>query len=165
MLFTSHTSMTGPFDNANIEVMSFKDNRRKTLQRGGTCGRYVPSGHLVYVNKGTLFAVPFDVDKLEVLGTPFPVLNDVATDNGGAAHFDFSQAGTLIYRSGLARSGLVTLQWLDSGGKTQPLPAKPGYLQTAAPLARWQASCFDDRPPGMTRTSGPTIGSGMRCRA
>ncbi len=126
MLFTSHTSMTGPFDNANIEVMSFKDNRRKTLLGGGTYGRYVPSGHLVYVNKGTLFAVPFDPDGLELLGAPFPVLNDVATDSGGAAHFDFSQMGTLVYRSGLAGGGLVTLQWLDSGGKTQPFPAKPG---------------------------------------
>ena len=41
--------------------MSLTDRRRKTLQRGGTFGRYLPSGHLAYVNRGTLFAVPFDL--------------------------------------------------------------------------------------------------------
>ena len=37
---------------------------RKTVHNGGAYARYVPSGHLVYVNKGTLFAVPFDPDRL-----------------------------------------------------------------------------------------------------
>jgi len=128
VLFTAHTS-TGGFDRANIEVMSFKDHRRKTLQRGGTYSRYLPSGHLVYINKGTLFAVPFDLDKLEVRGTPSPVLEEVASSTRyGSAQFDFSQGGTLVYRSGGAAGGLVTLQWLDGTGKTQPLPAKPGLF-------------------------------------
>jgi len=63
VLFTSHASTSG-FDGANIEGMSLADHRRKILERGGTFGRYLPSsngaGYLVYLNKGTLFAVPFD---------------------------------------------------------------------------------------------------------
>ena len=43
----------------------------------------------------------------------------------GSAQFDFSQTGTLIYRSGGAGGGLFTVQWLDAAGKTQPLLAKP----------------------------------------
>ena len=35
---------------------------RKIVQRGGYYGRYLPSGHLVYIHDGTLFAAPFDVD-------------------------------------------------------------------------------------------------------
>jgi hypothetical protein len=61
VLFTSHTAITG-FDGANIEVITSADHHRKTLQRGGTFGRYLPAsngnGYLVYINKGTLFAVP-----------------------------------------------------------------------------------------------------------
>jgi len=76
VLFTSHTSVAG-FDAANIEVQSLADHRRKTLQRGATYGRYLPSGHLIYVNQGALFAVPFDLDRLEVHGTPTPVLQQV----------------------------------------------------------------------------------------
>ena len=95
--------------------------------RGGTFGRYLPSGHLVYVNRGTLFAVPFDVDRLEVHGTPAPVLDQVNYNAAkGSAQLDFSQTGTLIYRSGEAGGGLLTVAWLDGAGKTQPLLAKPG---------------------------------------
>ncbi len=129
VLFTTHTSISG-FDGANIEVMSLRDRRRKTLQRGGTFGRYFPgpngTGHLVYVNKGTLFAVPFDPEALEARGTPLPVAQEVSYFNSiGSAQFDFSQDGTLVYRGGGA-GGLATLQWLESDGRLQPLPAKPG---------------------------------------
>ena len=126
LLFTTNPTV-GEFDDANIEVMSLVDHRRKTLVRGGTFGRYLPSGHLVYVNRGTLFAVPFDVDRLEIHGTPAPVLDQIDYNAvQGSAQFDFSQAGTLIYRSGGAGGGLLTVAWLDGAGKTQPLLAKPG---------------------------------------
>lgn len=124
VLFTS-SATTAAFDNATIEVMSLSDRRRKTLVRGGTFGRYLPTGHLIYVNRGTLFAIPFDLDRLEVHGTPIPVLSDVTTSGlGGSAAIDFSQTGTLIYRSGTG-VGDVTVEWLDPA-KEQPLLAKPG---------------------------------------
>ena len=49
---------------------------------GGTSARYLPTsngtGHLVYTNRGTLFAIPFDPDRLETRGTAVPILDDVA---------------------------------------------------------------------------------------
>jgi hypothetical protein len=109
VLFTAHSTLNG-FDEANIEVMSLADHRRKTLVRGGTFGRYLPSGHLVYINKGTLFAAPFDLDTLAVRGTPSPVLDQVAySPRFGSAQFDFSRSGTLVYESGgAAGGGLLT---------------------------------------------------------
>jgi eukaryotic-like serine/threonine-protein kinase len=129
LLFTTNTT-GGGWDGGNIEVLTFADHRRKTLQRGGTYGRYLPSGHLTYINNGTLFAVPFDLDTLAVHGTPSPVLEQVAYAPGnGLAQFDFSRNGTLVYRSGGGAGGL-TVQWLDGAGKTQPLLAKPGAYVT-----------------------------------
>jgi serine/threonine protein kinase len=126
VLFTAHTALVG-FDGATIELMSSVDHRRKTPVRGGMYGRYLPSGHLVYVNRGTLFAVPFDVDRLEVHGTPAPVLDQIGYSTGtGSAQLDFSQTGMLIYRSGGAGAGLPIVAWLDGAGKAQPLLAKPG---------------------------------------
>ena len=125
----------GFYDGSSIEVLSLGDHRRKTLQRGGTFGRYVATsrgaGHLVYFNKGTLFAVPFDLVTLTVRGTPVPLLQDVAYDDAhGSAQFDVSSSGTLVYRSGGALTGgQLTVQWLDSAGKTQPLLARPGMYQ------------------------------------
>ena len=43
---------------------------RKVVQKGGSYGRYVPSGHLVYVSKGALFAVPFDLAASRSPGRP-----------------------------------------------------------------------------------------------
>jgi serine/threonine-protein kinase len=125
VLFTAHTQLVGS-DDASIEVMSLVDRRKKTLLRGGTCGRYVPSGHLLYVNRGTLWAVPFDLSVLEVRGVPTPVLNQVAYNVYGDAEFEASRTGTLVYRSGGMRSGLFTVQWLESNGKTRALVPKPG---------------------------------------
>jgi Tol biopolymer transport system component len=133
VLFTAHTASAG-FDGANIEVMSLADHRRKTLVRGGTYGRYLATskgaGYLVYVNRGTVFAVPFDLDALAVRGTPSPLLEQVAySTTSGSAQLDFSRSGTLVYRNGGAGGGFVTVQWLDAAGKTQPLLAKPGFYQ------------------------------------
>ena len=66
VLFTAYTGITGY--KANIDVMSLQDRRRKTLQRGSTWAGYLPSGHLVYMNNGTLFAAAVDPDRWEVRG-------------------------------------------------------------------------------------------------
>jgi DNA-binding winged helix-turn-helix (wHTH) protein/Tol biopolymer transport system component len=129
VLFTAYPSVTGS-DGANIEVLSFKEGRPKMLVRGGTFGRYVPSGHLIYINKGTLFASAFDLKRLEVRGMPTPVLEDVAYSAAwGSGLIDFTQTGTLVYRSSKVPGGLVTVQWLDDSGNTRPLLPVPGnYL-------------------------------------
>ena len=129
VLFTASRA-SGGYDNANIEAMSYPGGARKTLLRGGTFGRYLPAangaGHLVYVNKGTLFAVALDPDSLEISGTPVPVLPEVSSSPiTGTAQFDFSKDGTLVYRGGID-AGMVMLQWIDAEGKAQSLPAKPG---------------------------------------
>jgi serine/threonine-protein kinase len=120
---TTRTSNT-----ANIEVYTFADRRRKTLVRGGTCPRYLPSGHLVYTSKGTLFAIAFDVTRLETSGTPVVLLDDVAYEaQYGDTDVDFSETGTLVYRrgSGGGESGIRTMQWVDSAGQRETLRAKP----------------------------------------
>jgi serine/threonine-protein kinase len=89
---------TGGYEEANIEAVSLKTGQAKTLLRGGYFGRYLPSGHLIYVHQGSLLAVPFDVGRLETRGAPVPILNDVAGGEGnGAGELDFSQTGTLVY--------------------------------------------------------------------
>ena len=129
VLFT-RSSVVGWYENANIEVLSLSTGQRKVVQSGGYGGRYLPSGHLVYAHRGTLFTVPFDLAHLEVRGTPVPVLDDVAgIADRGAARFDFARNGTFVYLSGKSEVVLSPIVWLDSGGKTQPLlPAESRYF-------------------------------------
>ncbi len=132
MLFTAENSRVG-FDDASIDVVTLADHRRKTLQRGGTYGRYLAApggkGYLVYVNRGTLFAVPFDPEKLETSGSPRPVLQQISySAMVGSAKLSFSRTGTLVYRSHDIDASRVLIQWLDADGKTQPLLDKPGLF-------------------------------------
>jgi serine/threonine-protein kinase len=115
-------------DNYNVEVVSIADRTRKTLARGVGSPRYLSSGHLVYTRKATMFAVPFDLERMEVRGTAVPVLDDIAYDSiSSGAQYDVSRAGTLVYRQHAGSS--ATLQWLDATGKQEALVAKPGpYL-------------------------------------
>ena len=129
VLFTSNSTYAN-FDEANISALSLTDHKSKVvLKRAGVYPRYLQSGHLIYVTKGTLFAIPFDLSSLEVRGRAVPVVEDVSNDTRyGFSRVDFSTNGTLLYRKGRTQ-GLGALHWMDSAGKTEPLEAEPGiYL-------------------------------------
>jgi serine/threonine protein kinase/Tol biopolymer transport system component len=132
VLFTAENSTIG-FDDAKIEVVMLADHRRKTLQNGGTYGRYLAAsggkGYLTYVSRGTLFAIRFDPEKLETSGSPIPVLQQVSySAMFGSAKLSFSRTGTLVYRSREIDASRVVIQWLNAEGKTQPLLDKPGLF-------------------------------------
>ncbi len=120
-------------DKTNIEVLSLGDHRRKILVQGATSARYLAtsnkSGYLVYANRSTLFAVPFDLERLEMRGTPVRVLEDVGFYlPTGESQFDVSSTGTMVYRksSGGPTDRLNPIQWVDATGKKKPLVSKPG---------------------------------------
>jgi len=131
ILFVADTALDE--DKLTIEVLTLADHRRKIVARGGASPRYLATsggvGHLVYVNKATLFAIPFDLDKLETRGTAVPVLEDVAyLSQLGTGQFAFSRTGTMVYRrsNGGASAIMATLHWVDPTGKKEALLAKPG---------------------------------------
>ncbi|HEY4362905.1 MAG TPA: protein kinase [Bryobacteraceae bacterium] len=116
-------------DKDTIEVVTLSDRRRKVVVRGGITPHYLPSGHLIYNNKSTLFAVPFDLDKLETRGNAVPILDDMRVHGPtSAGQYDVSRNGTLVYRKrrGGVAGNLMTIQWVDAAGKRDPLLVKPG---------------------------------------
>jgi dipeptidyl aminopeptidase/acylaminoacyl peptidase len=130
VLFVAYATPGGA-DNATVEAVTLADHHRKILVRGGTSARYLPSGHLVYVSKGSLFAIPFDLGRLETHGTPTPVLDDVDYERatGMAMALDFSREGTLVYRPGNSGDGaLMTVQWLDATGRKEALQGPSGVV-------------------------------------
>jgi Tol biopolymer transport system component len=128
VLFTSNTGAAGAsFEDAEIVVYSMASGQRKTVQRGGFYARYLPSGHMVYMHEGTLFAVPFDLQRLEVNGQPTPILEGVVANPGtGGAQFSFSETGNLVYIPGGGGFQNVSIYWMDREGKFTPLRETPG---------------------------------------
>jgi serine/threonine-protein kinase len=74
-----------------------------------------------------MFAVPFDLQRLEVTGQPAPVLEDVVFGpaNGGA-QFSVSNTGNLVYVPGSSVRQNVAIYWMDREGKFTPLRETPG---------------------------------------
>ena len=120
LIFTIGTGES--FDDARIVVQSLDTGERKVVIDGGTFGRYLPTGHLVYARAGALFAVPFDLSRLEKKGTPVPVVEGVKVDSrSGAANFGFSNAGSLLYLSGKSDANDEELVWVDRRGQARRL--------------------------------------------
>ena len=64
-------------------------------------GRYVPSGHIVYMQDSSLLAVPFDRQRLEILGPAGRVMDGVKSESSrGSAQLAASEAGTFAYLPG-----------------------------------------------------------------
>jgi hypothetical protein len=84
------------------------------VYRGGTYGRYISTGHLLFVNKDTIFAAPFDIKSLEVSGSPAPIVQEVSySQTEGSAQFAVADNGTLVYRGGRGGAAVTAALWVD----------------------------------------------------
>jgi serine/threonine protein kinase/Tol biopolymer transport system component len=107
-----------------VAVHSLGTGQRKTLAAAGTSPRYVPPGYLVYAQAGSLMAVPFDAKRLEVTGTPVPVVEGVLQSlANGFAQYDVSIDGVLVYVSGGVQGINRKMVWVDRNGTEQPTDA------------------------------------------
>jgi serine/threonine-protein kinase len=126
VLFTV-SAAPSEFDDATLEVLTVASGERKVVYRGGSYGRYSPTGHLIFVKDDTLFAVRLDLDRLEVEGTPVPVLQDLAVGpTEGAAQFDFSAGGMLAYVDAEHQIPTFPIVSVDRQGRTETLWADEG---------------------------------------
>jgi serine/threonine-protein kinase len=123
-------------------------------ETAGGSARYVSSGHLVYQNGETAFAVRFDSERGLTIGKAVPVIGDVSPGAG----FTISPNGTLAYipaTVGGVRTGVIVLA--DRGGSAsrvsggeplQMIVTGTGALRFAPDNKRFVASL--DRQPRLT---------------
>jgi serine/threonine-protein kinase len=123
LLLTVLDEQSGP---SRIEAVRLDGSGRAVVASSGAYAKYSPSGHVLYVDRGTLFAVEFDIDTFKVKGPPRPVIRDVSyREPFWYAHFDIAADGTLVY----LRSSLSRIEWLDGGDLRRTLLEEPGrYL-------------------------------------
>jgi serine/threonine-protein kinase len=107
-----------------LRVLDTETGVSEELHRGGNFPRYSTSGHLLYWSGGTIYAAPFDVSTRKMTAMPVPVVQDVAGNREGGAHFDVAGDGTLIYMKGGANDvseARNTLEWMDREGRVTPM--------------------------------------------
>ena len=100
----------------------------RPLLQSGFGARYVPSsdganGQVLFVRQGSLLSQTFDPQRLQLVGDPVPVVDQVGT-TGTLALFSASDHGHLIYRTGPAQE--LQLTWFDRQGKALSMVGEPG---------------------------------------
>ena len=131
-----------------VVALTLATGQQKRLLTGAADARYLPSGHLVFLRRGTLMAVAFDPERLEVRGTPEVMLDAVAqaltgsvsTVITGAGQFAVAPTGTLAsIRSPVVEYPDAELVRVDRRGQISRLPAD------ARPI-RSRRACVPRRP-------------------
>jgi WD40 repeat protein len=104
-------------------VQSLETGDQKVVFESGY-GFYLPTGHFVYWAENNLFAVPFDLEKLELSGGAVSLMEV-------PIGMDVSASGTLVYVPPTADAGGITvspkrtLVWVDLDGNEETISAPP----------------------------------------
>jgi eukaryotic-like serine/threonine-protein kinase len=136
---------------ARIVAYRLKTSERITLVENASDGMYLPTGHLAYAIGGTIYAVAFDAERLQVKGGPVPIVEGVRrapVANTGIAYFGVSATGTLAYVPGPAQiaNAQLDIGLVDRKGQVTPLKLPPGQYDNPrlSPDGRRVAVGMDD---------------------
>ncbi|MEE8137857.1 MAG: protein kinase, partial [Thermoanaerobaculia bacterium] len=121
ILYTAYTSTDR--NQGRIKIADRETGQSRIVHEGGTDARYADSGHLLYWREGTVFAAPFDLEKLEMTTLPASVLHEVVGNLEGGAQFDVAGDGTLVYLHGEPEASAEIerrLMLMDRSGQVTP---------------------------------------------
>jgi len=120
------TGYGGSWDDAKIVAQRLDTGERKVIVNGGCDGRYLPTGHLVYLRGTSLYAVGFDPKRLVTRGQPIEIVKAVSNNFAGSGEFAVAENGLLVYHSpGATRDegGLPLI--VNRRGDPQPISTVP----------------------------------------
>ena len=114
-------------DNSGHQVVAWdaRSGEHKALVRA-VAARYVTTGHLLFLAAdGTLFAQRFDLDRLELVGSPKRLWDGVAIAGYGSNDVAVSPTGDLLYSAGRVSSTFSEPVWVDRTGGTTRVDTLP----------------------------------------
>ncbi len=120
-----------------------------TLAASDSRAVYAPTGHLLFVQEGTLHAQPFDATNLRLMGTAVPVAEGLAyLQPLGAADFSVSDAGVLAYRTAAGEARLVWFTREGAEADSIPETGSSGERFRLSPDGKTLAMALYDRRTG-----------------
>jgi hypothetical protein len=115
----------GSATEARIGAESVRTGKRRNLLSDAADPKYLTSGHLLFVQGGTLMAVPFDPSRLSMTGTAVRVVENVIENPFTlVAQYTVSANGSLAYVPGGIQRGR-RLAWVTRNGMEQALAIPP----------------------------------------
>ena len=152
---------------SRIEAIS-TDKKRKTIIETGAYPRYA-AGNLFYVDRGALFAVKFDPDRLEKVGAPKVIADNIGfslsggATSLGAAWYDVSEDGSLVFIRN-AKPALRIIALLGENGSMKPLTASPGEYVTPRLSPDGKRIAYGVVEGQQTRLETLNLSTGVRLR-
>jgi serine/threonine-protein kinase len=114
----------------DVALIDLETGALQILAENGFTPVYVDTGHILYREgvDGPVMALPFDVERREVTGAAFPVIDDLARRISFQVRMFAVGGRTLAYipRSALADVG--GLIWVDRSGEVTPVVEVDGVL-------------------------------------
>jgi Tol biopolymer transport system component/predicted Ser/Thr protein kinase len=104
-----------------VALLAMETGERETVVNGGTNPRYSSTGDIVFARAGSLYAVPFDIDRLAGGGAERRLVTGLLHDDNGAAQFAVGSGGMLAYVAGDAAPREHELVWVDRDGAVEVL--------------------------------------------
>ena len=131
---------SGLWTDAEIILEDLETGARSIVVEGGTYGRHVSSGHILYATStGNVMVIPYDINRHEAAGDSMSVASDVPVAVwGGGAMFAASDGGNLLFAEG-SNTIRTEYWWVNREGQ---LVRQLGEAQSA-----WW---FDLSPDGST---------------
>ena len=112
---------------SRIEVFFPSTGKHEIVLKDAVCGKYLRSGHLIFVRDNVLMGVPFDIKRRKVTGPVVSLIADVEFDwDYSTPQIAVSWNGTVVYVLESTPSKEEVL-WVDRQGRPQSLavPALP----------------------------------------
>jgi len=95
-----YTAWKSNLQDASIMVRALPAGEPRIVVPGAISARYLPTGHLIYAQAGSLFAVPFDSGNLRITGSPVEIIHGVVMNpEYGSSQYSFGGT-TLAYAPG-----------------------------------------------------------------
>ena len=102
-------------------VADYTGKNPVTLMQTDSRVQYAPPlragepGHLLFIRGASLLAQPFDAERVQLSGEPFPIARNVIYYGPNlSTNFSVSESGVLVYQAGFPES---QLKWYDRAGK------------------------------------------------
>jgi Tol biopolymer transport system component len=124
------TVMEAPWSlDPRLALLDLQTRKWREVLKDAADGRYLSTGHLVFLREGTLMAVAFDLNRLEVKGQPVPVVEHVmqalnlgnVNMNTAAGQYGVSNSGWLAYVPARIQSSIEnSLVHVDLKGNIRP---------------------------------------------
>jgi eukaryotic-like serine/threonine-protein kinase len=150
VLFTAVSGVAAA--STKLVAFSLSTGQRHVVLEDAADGRYVSTGHLVFMRQGQLMGVPFNPTTARPVAPPAKLLDGVMQSlfsyrnqlNVGAAQYAFSDDGqTFVYVPGsVFPDESRSLVWVDASGKSVPTAVPKGAYMRPDVSPNGQSALF-----------------------